>query len=57
VVDYPASCKNRVTFIKNAVEIHCEFCAVYGQNVTSEGIVRQWGYWFKDRQTNIHDEE
>jgi hypothetical protein len=56
VVDNPASCKNRVTFIMNAVEIDCEFCAVYSPNVT-EGTIRQRGYWFKDGQTNVRDEE
>jgi hypothetical protein len=25
-----------------AVEIHCELCVVYSQNVMSEGTVRQW---------------
>jgi hypothetical protein len=32
----------------NAVEIHHEFCVVYGQNVMSEGTVRQWRRMFKD---------
>jgi hypothetical protein len=31
--------------------------AVYGQNVMSEGTVRQWCRMFKDGQTNVHDEE
>jgi hypothetical protein len=26
----------------SAVEIHCELCTVYSQNLMSEGIVRQW---------------
>jgi hypothetical protein len=26
----------------SAVIIHHELCAIYGQNVMSEGIVRQW---------------
>jgi hypothetical protein len=31
--------------------------AVYGQNVMSEGTVRQWCRMFKDERTNVHDEE
>jgi hypothetical protein len=31
--------------------------AVYGQNVMSEGTVRQWRRMFKDGWTNVHDEE
>jgi hypothetical protein len=30
---------------------------IYGQNVMSEGTVRQWCRMFKDGQTNVHDEE
>jgi hypothetical protein len=30
---------------------------VYGQNVMSEGTVRQWCRMFKDGETNVHDEE
>jgi hypothetical protein len=43
----PASCKIRavIRFINaknvSAAEIHSELCAVYGQNVMSEGTVRQ----------------
>jgi hypothetical protein len=32
----------------SAVEIHHELCAVYGQNVMTEGTVRQWCRMFKD---------
>jgi transposase len=41
----------------SAAEIHPELCAVYGQNVMSEGTVRQWHRMFKDGRTNVHDEE
>jgi hypothetical protein len=41
----------------SAAEIHRELCAVYGQNVMSEGTVRQWCRMFKDGQQIIHDEE
>jgi hypothetical protein len=40
------------------MEIHRELrAAVYGQNVMSEGNVRQWCRMFKDERTNVHDEE
>jgi hypothetical protein len=39
------------------VEIHRELCAVYGQNVTSEGTVRQWCRVCKVGRTNVHNEE
>jgi hypothetical protein len=32
----------------SAVEIHLEICVVYGQNVKSEGTVRQWCRMFED---------
>jgi hypothetical protein len=44
-------------FFMSAIEIHHELCAVYGQNVMSEGTVRQWFRMFKDGQRNVHDEE
>jgi hypothetical protein len=58
-----ASCEicTVITFLhaKNmsAVEIHHELCAVYDQNVMSEGTVRQWCRMFKDGQIDVHDEE
>jgi transposase len=41
----------------SAAEIRRELCAIYGQNVMSEGTVRQWCSMLKDGQINIHDEE
>jgi hypothetical protein len=41
----------------SSAEIHCELCAVYDQNVMSEGTVRQWCRMFKDGWKNGHDEE
>jgi hypothetical protein len=32
----------------SAVEIHCELCAAYGQNVNGEGTVAQWCRMFRD---------
>jgi hypothetical protein len=40
-----------------AAEIHRELCMVYGQNVMSEGNIRQWCRMFKDGRKNVHDEE
>jgi transposase len=60
----PASCEIRavIRFLhsktKSAAEIHRELCeAVYCQNVTSEGTVRQWCRMFKDGRTDVDDEE
>jgi hypothetical protein len=41
----------------NVAEIN-ELCStIYGQNVISEGTVRQWCRMFEDGQTDVHDEE
>jgi hypothetical protein len=41
----------------SAAEMHRELCvAVYGQNVMSEGTVRQWCRILKDGQTDVYDE-
>jgi hypothetical protein len=41
----------------SAAEIHCELCAVYSQNLTSEVTVRQLCRMFKYRQTNVCNEK
>jgi hypothetical protein len=62
-IDNPASCEiravNRYLHAKSisAAEIQRELCAVYVQNVISEGTVRQWCRMFKDGRTNVHHEE
>jgi len=38
-------------------EIHRQLCKVYGNEVMSEGGVRQWCIMFKYGRTNVHDEE
>jgi hypothetical protein len=59
-IDNPASCEiHAVTHFlhaKNmsAVEIRHELCAIYSQNVMSEGIIRPWCRMFKDGQRNFH---
>jgi transposase len=63
VTDNPASYEIRavIRFLhaKNmsAAEIHRELCAVYCQNVMSEGTIRQWRRMFTDGRTNVKDEE
>jgi hypothetical protein len=47
---------NPGSHIIRAAEMHCELCAIYGQNI-SEETVRQWQRTFKDGQTNNHNEE
>jgi hypothetical protein len=57
-IDNPASCEIRavirVLHAKNmsAAEIHNELCVFYGQNVMSEGMVREWCRMFKDGRAN-----
>lgn len=55
----PASCEIGavVHFVHSKFMIAAELCAVYGRNVMSEGIVRERCRMFKDRQTDVHDEE
>jgi hypothetical protein len=53
-IDNPASCEIHtvIRFLHaktmNAAAIHRELCAVCGQNVMSEGNLRQWCRMFKD---------
>ena len=39
------------------IEIHRQLCKVYGNEVMSEGGVRQWCIMFKNGRNNVHDEE
>ncbi|GBN91902.1 hypothetical protein AVEN_137781-1 [Araneus ventricosus] len=61
-IENPAKCEVRgmIIFLSakklSAADIHRELCAVYGPNIMSEGVVRQWVRFFKDGRTNIHDE-
>jgi hypothetical protein len=53
-IDTSASCEIRavIRFLRakniSAAEIHRELCAVYEQNVMSEGTVKQWRRLLKD---------
>ncbi|GFX41139.1 histone-lysine N-methyltransferase SETMAR [Trichonephila clavipes] len=61
-MENPAKCEVRgvIRFLwvkkLSAADIHRELCAVYGPNIMSEGVVRQWVRFFKDGRTNIHEE-
>jgi hypothetical protein len=61
--DNPASCKiSAVTNFLHAknmctLEIHRELCMAYGQNLMSEGTIRQWCRMFKDGRTDVYAEE
>jgi [histone H3]-lysine36 N-dimethyltransferase SETMAR len=62
-IETPAKCEVRsvirffVAKQYSAAEIHRELCTVYGPNVMSAGVVREWVRAFKSGRTNVHDEE
>jgi hypothetical protein len=61
-IDNPTSCEIRAdSFLRfenmSDTEIHRELCAVYSQNIMTEGTARQRCRMFEDGQKNIHDEE
>jgi len=37
-------------------EIHHQICQVYGDNATSDGMVRKWVRMFNGGRENVHDE-
>jgi len=37
-------------------ESHHQICQVYGDNATSDGMVRKWVRMFNEGQENVHDE-
>jgi len=37
-------------------EIHHQICQVYGDNATSDGMVRKWFRMFNEGRENVHDE-
>ncbi|GBM68808.1 hypothetical protein AVEN_22280-1 [Araneus ventricosus] len=37
-------------------EIHRQLVEIYGENVTTDGMVRKWVRQFNDGRTNVHDE-
>lgn len=62
-IQNPAKCEVRgvIRFLWSkhytSAEIHRELCTVYGPNIMSEGVVRQWVRFFKNGRTNVHDED
>jgi hypothetical protein len=62
-IDNPTSCEicSVICFLQaknlSAVEIYCELWVVYGQNVMSEGTVRQWCRLSKNGWINVHHEQ
>ena len=62
-IENPASCEVRLVIrfllVENhkPIEIHWKLCKVFGNEVMSEGGVRQWCIMFKNGRTNFHDEE
>lgn len=63
IIVSPADCEVRavIRFLSakglKAIDIHREICAVYGENIMSDGMVRKWVRAFKDGRTNVHDEQ
>jgi len=37
-------------------EIHHQICQVYGDNATSDGMVRKWVRMFNEGREDVHDE-
>ncbi|XP_071043084.1 histone-lysine N-methyltransferase SETMAR-like [Parasteatoda tepidariorum] len=40
-----------------SIDIHHEICAVYGQSIMSDGMVKKWVRAFIEGRTNVHDEQ
>lgn len=63
LIENPASCEVRAVIrfltVKNCkpIEIYRQLCEVYGDNIITEGGVRQWVIRFKNGRTNVHDED
>jgi len=38
------------------IEIHNQICQVYGDNETSDGMVKKWVWMFNEGRENVHDE-
>jgi hypothetical protein len=37
-------------------EVYWQVCEVYGENATSDGMVRRWCRMFSEGRTNVHDD-
>jgi hypothetical protein len=62
-IENPASCEIRsvITFLnaKNvrSAEIYRQVCEVYGENATSDGMVRRCCRMFNEGRMNVHDDD
>uniref|UniRef100_A0A670Z1V8 Mos1 transposase HTH domain-containing protein n=1 Tax=Pseudonaja textilis TaxID=8673 RepID=A0A670Z1V8_PSETE len=62
-IENPASCEVRsvIRFLlaetHKPIEIFQQLCEVYGDNIITEGGVRQWYIKFKNGRTKVHDEQ
>ncbi|GBM25193.1 hypothetical protein AVEN_184607-1 [Araneus ventricosus] len=53
----PADCEVRsVIRFLDAKKVHRQLVEIYGENVTTDGMVRKWVRQFNDGRTNVHDE-
>jgi oligoribonuclease (3'-5' exoribonuclease) len=61
-IERPANCEIRsvIRFLNarnvKPADIHRQICEVYGENATSDGMVRKWVRQFKEGRENVHDE-
>jgi hypothetical protein len=37
-------------------DVHRQICEIYGENATSDGMVRKWVRQFNEGRENVHDE-
>jgi hypothetical protein len=62
MIERPANCEIwSVICFSNArnvkpADIHRQICEVYGENATSDGMVRKWVRQFNEGHENVHDE-
>ncbi|GFV23498.1 HTH_48 domain-containing protein [Trichonephila clavipes] len=63
VIESPAKCEiwSVIRFLTarnmSAADIHPQITEVYGTEAMSDCKIRKWARKFKDRRTNVHDEE
>jgi hypothetical protein len=62
-IENPAYCEIRsvIKFLNaenvRPAEIYRQVCEVYGENATSDGMVRRWCRMFSEGRTNVHDDD
>jgi hypothetical protein len=61
MIEHPADCEIQsvIRFLKarnvKPANIHCQICAVYGETVMSDGMVRKWVRKFNEGRHNERD--